>query len=522
MERPRSTPTASAERAERGAGRGARAGARRRRGSRSSADPSCSPVLREAGVVDAGGYALTVIFAGVVAALRGDRAARARAPRAGRVTHPEHESSTYRYCTNFAVTGAGPRAARFVAGARGARRLGARRRRRGDAEGARPHRRPGRGDGGLRRRRRGLAPRRRRHARAGRRARPAPGAPTAVPRRRQPAARWPWSRAPAYATCSSRSARVTVDGGPTLNPSTYDLLAGIHAVAAEEVVVLPEQPERDHGRRARRRAVGQGGRGRPDALPAGRARRGRGAQPRRARRGERARRCGALERVRTGGVAPRRARRRQGPLRGRRRGRASSRSELVAWGDPGATLRASLESLADGRRARHRASRATTRRSTASRPALAPAASSSSCDEGGQPALVVAASAPSRTGRACHRSARRMPPRHCRPPSPAREPLDAPSCARLRCARRAVPARRCGSPARRRAAEGGRALGLDTVGDLLEHLPRDRREARTIAELAPGESATVVVEVRSITAAAGAPPRHAAAGRGRRRPTAAG
>jgi hypothetical protein len=30
-----------------------------------------------------------------------------------------------------------------------------------------------------------------------------------------------------------------LDGGPTLNPSTYDLLAAIHAVDAEEVVVLP-------------------------------------------------------------------------------------------------------------------------------------------------------------------------------------------------------------------------------------------------------------------------------------------
>jgi dihydroxyacetone kinase-like predicted kinase len=30
-----------------------------------------------------------------------------------------------------------------------------------------------------------------------------------------------------------------IDGGPTLNPSTYDLLAAIHAVPAEQVVVLP-------------------------------------------------------------------------------------------------------------------------------------------------------------------------------------------------------------------------------------------------------------------------------------------
>ena len=33
-----------------------------------------------------------------------------------------------------------------------------------------------------------------------------------------------------------------LDGGPTMNPSTYDLLAAIHAVPAEEVVVLPNSP----------------------------------------------------------------------------------------------------------------------------------------------------------------------------------------------------------------------------------------------------------------------------------------
>jgi ATP-dependent DNA helicase RecG len=48
-------------------------------------------------------------------------------------------------------------------------------------------------------------------------------------------------------------------------------------------------------------------------------------------------------------------------------------------------------------------------------------------------------------------------------------------------------------------AKGAETLGLHTVGDLLEHLPRDRREARTIAALQVGEVATIVVEVRSIT-----------------------
>jgi ATP-dependent DNA helicase RecG len=54
--------------------------------------------------------------------------------------------------------------------------------------------------------------------------------------------------------------------------------------------------------------------------------------------------------------------------------------------------------------------------------------------------------------------------------------------------------------ARPRAARALEALRLHTVGDLLEHLPHDRREARTVADLRPGETATVVVEVRSIRA----------------------
>src|SRR6185312_10673562 len=50
-----------------------------------------------------------------------------------------------------------------------------------------------------------------------------------------------------------------------------------------------------------------------------------------------------------------------------------------------------------------------------------------------------------------------------------------------------------------KAQRGADALGLGTVGDLLLHLPRDRREARAVAELSPGDSATVVVQVRSIS-----------------------
>jgi ATP-dependent DNA helicase RecG len=50
-----------------------------------------------------------------------------------------------------------------------------------------------------------------------------------------------------------------------------------------------------------------------------------------------------------------------------------------------------------------------------------------------------------------------------------------------------------------KAEHAAQTLGLLSVGDLLEHLPRDRREARAVAELVPGETATVVAEVRSIS-----------------------
>ena len=56
-------------------------------------------------------------------------------------------------------------------------------------------------------------------------------------------------------------------------------------------------------------------------------------------------------------------------------------------------------------------------------------------------------------------------------------------------------------PAKKMAA-GMRALGLETVGDFLEHLPSDSREARTVAALRAGEQATVAVQVRRIGARA--------------------
>jgi ATP-dependent DNA helicase RecG len=52
-------------------------------------------------------------------------------------------------------------------------------------------------------------------------------------------------------------------------------------------------------------------------------------------------------------------------------------------------------------------------------------------------------------------------------------------------------------PSKRMAAALG-ALGVGTVGELLEHLPSDSRQASTVADLRAGEQATVCVAVRDI------------------------
>jgi ATP-dependent DNA helicase RecG len=55
-------------------------------------------------------------------------------------------------------------------------------------------------------------------------------------------------------------------------------------------------------------------------------------------------------------------------------------------------------------------------------------------------------------------------------------------------------------PPGKRIAGGLATLGIETVGDLLEHLPSDSREARTVGALVEGEQATVAVKVRAIAA----------------------
>ena len=73
--------------------------------SRSSAAPSCLPRCATRALSTPAATGLVVIFAGVVAALRGDDPPPLDHYAPARIHHPEHHSSTHRYCTNFAVTG---------------------------------------------------------------------------------------------------------------------------------------------------------------------------------------------------------------------------------------------------------------------------------------------------------------------------------------------------------------------------------------------------------------------------------
>jgi DAK2 domain fusion protein YloV len=223
--------------------------------------PELLAALRDAGVVDAGGYGLTIIFAGVVAALRGDDPPELDHYAPARISHPEHRSSTYRFCTNFAVTGTGLSSGRFIAPLE---ELGDSVLVVGDTTTLKVHvhtDEPERAtavfaqvgevsrlDVADMRLQMSEREARLRDGRSGIDAegRGVDGSPPA-----QAAGRslidGPRVRCGAVAVISGDGLATmfeelgvhTIDGGPTLNPSTYDLLAAIHEVQAEEVVVLP-------------------------------------------------------------------------------------------------------------------------------------------------------------------------------------------------------------------------------------------------------------------------------------------
>jgi uncharacterized protein len=198
--------------------------------------PDLLQVLRDAGVVDAGGYGLTIIFAGVIAALRGAEPPPLEHHAPARVTHPQHESSTFRFCTNFAVEGENLDATDWM---RPLEELGDSVLVVGERTTLKVHVHTDDPEAATRL-----------FAEAGEVSHlDVADMHEQVAQRSERLAR-PTRRCAAVAVVAGEGmcelfesvGAFALDGGSTLNPSTYELLAGIHEAPAEEVVVLPNSP----------------------------------------------------------------------------------------------------------------------------------------------------------------------------------------------------------------------------------------------------------------------------------------
>ncbi len=195
--------------------------------------PEQLEVLRDSGVVDAGGYGLVLILAGVVAGLRGDGAAVPEVSHheAPRLSRPHHEDSRFRYCTNFIVSGQGLSSREFLPRLEG---LGDSVLVVGDEATLKVHVHTDEPEAAV-----ALFE--------------GAGEVTnldVADMREQIAerrARLDGARTGALAVAAGvglerlfeELGAHVVPGGETLNPSTYELLAGIHEVPAEEVLVFP-------------------------------------------------------------------------------------------------------------------------------------------------------------------------------------------------------------------------------------------------------------------------------------------
>jgi uncharacterized protein len=314
--------------------------------------PEQLAVLREAGVVDAGAYGLTVLVAGMIAALRGDNRVpevEHHAPPTHSPHLPQHEDSRYRYCTNFVVTGQALDSQKVVPLLE---EIGDSVLVVGDQKTLKVHVHTDEPDlavsmfiaqdGDVSR----LDVADMREQVADRSARLAGGDGSATK---------PIATCGAVVVASGEGmvemyrglGAHVVDGGATLNPSTYDILAGIHAVPAAEAIVLPNSP---NVILAAERAAGLSEK--PARVVPTRAQQSglaallafdpnAGADDNAAAVNE------AAEGVATGGVAP--------AARDDPAGRFSAGNavgyadeELVAWGDPGDVLRRVLEAVCDG------------------------------------------------------------------------------------------------------------------------------------------------------------------------------
>ncbi len=302
--------------------------------------PEQLEVLRESGVVDAGGHGLVLILAGVVAALRGDdelpEVSHYEAPR---LSLPHHEDSRYRYCTNFIVAGNGLSSRDFLPRLEG---LGDSVLVVGDEATLKVHVHTDEPEAAVALfegagevtnldvadMREQMAERSARLT-AGRTGVLAVAAGEGLER--------------LFAELGAH----VVPGGETLNPSTYELLAGIHGVPAEEVLVLPssanvvmaaeracelsEKPARVMAATSQQASLLALVELDPGASAAANAERLEAA----------------LDGLATGGVAPAARDDAQGRFKqGDAVGFADG--EIVAWGGSGSTLTKTIQHLAEG------------------------------------------------------------------------------------------------------------------------------------------------------------------------------
>ena len=303
--------------------------------------PEQLEVLRKSGVVDAGGYGLVLIMAGVVAGLRdGDgESPQVSHQEPPRVSRPHHEDSRYRYCTNFIVSGTGLQARDYLPRLEG---LGDSVLVVGDEVTLKVHVHTDEpeaavalfeDDGKVT----NLDVADMREQVAARRARLESGRTGVLA----------VAAGDGMARLFGELGAHVVDGGETLNPSTYELLAGVHEVAAEEVLVLPsssnvimaaeracelsEKPARVVPATSQQASLLALVELDPDASLDDNAERLEGA----------------LAEIACGGVAP--AARDDAQKRFRKGDAVGfAGKEIVAWGGAGSTLAATLERLAEG------------------------------------------------------------------------------------------------------------------------------------------------------------------------------
>ena len=303
--------------------------------------PERLPILREAGVVDAGGYAITVLLAGIIGALRGTAPPAIEHHAPARITHPQHSSSTYRYCTNFAVTGSNLDSRNYVVALE---RLGDSVLVVGDQTTLKVHVHTDDPDAAT-----GI------FTPAG-----AVSHLDVADMREQIRAREERLAASTVTAACGALAVTTgpgmyglfeslgvraLDGGPTANPSTYELLAAIHAIPAEEVVVLPNSP---NVFMAAERAAALSDRN-VTVVPSRSPQAGLAAavslDPNRSAEDNAQAMLQTLERVRTGAVAPAARNDAQGRFH---EGDALGfvEEEMVVWGNPVQALREVVQRLA--------------------------------------------------------------------------------------------------------------------------------------------------------------------------------